>query len=207
MSILDVDDLIYDKDNSILIHQWLKDNVTPECYGLLEIRNSIEIKDNIINIHNCHIKLNTNPRAGNLPDYIKFGKVDAGFDCSSRGMTSLKGTPDYVGGNFICSWNNLKNLKNGPKQVLSYYAQGCNLTTIFQSHNLPRSMECLSLSNNPKLKSISGLSQRLINSLYINECPLARGAKHIMGVSYIYSRDSDILNNEMNKLGISRMIF
>ncbi len=48
---------------------------------------------------------------------FKFGKVTGNFDIRGNNITSLEGSPYYVGGNFKCSNNKLKNLKGSPNVV------------------------------------------------------------------------------------------
>lgn len=53
---------------------------------------------------------------------FKFGKVTGNFNCSSNYLTSLKGCPQEVGGDFICSNNSrLINLIGGPDEVGGSY--------------------------------------------------------------------------------------
>ena len=44
-------------------------------------------------------------------------KVDFSVDIGFTGIKSLKGCPEYIGGDFDCSSNELKNLKYSPKRV------------------------------------------------------------------------------------------
>jgi hypothetical protein len=51
------------------------------------------------------------------------------FDCSSNKLTTLKGMPEIIKTNYIdCSYNNLKNLSNGPK-VTGHFNCSHNLIT------------------------------------------------------------------------------
>lgn len=158
MSILDIDNKISD-DNSLLIWEWLKDNIDSNQYNDLINRNLIEVKNGIINVK-TNISLTSFLKAGNFPDYIKFGRVYGSFKCSSRGMTNLKGTPEFVEGNFSCAYNKLKNFTNGPKTVgRCYYAKGNPLKPLYE------------LPENPTpemIKDIYGLPKNLnINNIII----------------------------------------
>tara|TARA_Y100000389_G_scaffold8670_1_gene8220 strand:+ start:5484 stop:6242 length:759 start_codon:yes stop_codon:yes gene_type:complete len=48
---------------------------------------------------------------------IKFNKVTGDFNCYSSGLTTLEGSPKYVGGNFDCSKTKLTDLKGSPLEV------------------------------------------------------------------------------------------
>lgn len=89
---------------------------------------------------------------GHFP--FKFGVVGGSFDCNyceylstlqgaptrvegnclvdrNRELTSLKGAPQYVGGNFFCDGTNITSLQGGPKVVKGdYNCQSCNLTSL-----------------------------------------------------------------------------
>lgn len=52
-----------------------------------------------------------------IPISVKFGKVAGDFDCSHNKLTSLKGSPKYVGESFRCSHNRLISLEGAPKHV------------------------------------------------------------------------------------------
>ena len=73
---------------------------------------------------------------GNFPDYIRFNEVNCDFNIrgdlrvnSVQGrepMTSLRGCPRVVNGEFDCSRNDLKNLIGGPEKVTDHYAYSLN---------------------------------------------------------------------------------
>jgi hypothetical protein len=48
---------------------------------------------------------------------VKFGKVYGEFNCSMNNLTTLEGSPNYVGSDFLCYWNNLTTLEHSPKYV------------------------------------------------------------------------------------------
>lgn len=52
---------------------------------------------------------------------VQFGRVNVSFSCDHNQLTSLKGSPYYVGGNFSCSSNQLGSLNNGPERVVFDY--------------------------------------------------------------------------------------
>lgn len=203
MSILDITDLVQDNTTEIL--EWLKENLIDNQYEWLESRKQIEVKNGIINI-NGSINLNLKNK-GNLPEFIKFGKVTGHFVCNNCKFTSLRGVPDFVGGSFDCSYNNLTTLKNGPKVIEgNYYASDNNLTSIRKNHFLPKYIRTLNVNRNRNLKFITGLSDMNIESLYIKECYKVRGAENIKHIHYIFAQYSKELINEMTIKGISFML-
>lgn len=65
---------------------------------------------------------------GNFPEFIQFRRCGRSFACMNKGMTSLRGCPEYVRYSFDCSLNPLKSLEGGPKTVEDEYdCSSCNL--------------------------------------------------------------------------------
>jgi len=55
-------------------------------------------------------------RRGNFR--VKFARVDGDFYCNNSELTTLEGSPQYVAGDFSCSYNpELKDFKGGPEIV------------------------------------------------------------------------------------------
>jgi hypothetical protein len=48
---------------------------------------------------------------------LKFNKVSGGFYCGSNQLTTLEGSPEFVGRSFYCSYNKLTTLEGGPTYV------------------------------------------------------------------------------------------
>ena len=48
---------------------------------------------------------------------LRFNKVNGSFDCSDNKLTTLKGSPRWVGGSFYCNYNQLTSLEFGPDYV------------------------------------------------------------------------------------------
>lgn len=200
MSILDIDNLI--QDNTEIIHEWLKNSLTKGQYNWLMLNDSIKIKDNIIDIDN-NINIDPLRWKGNLPPYIKFGKVTGNFVYCCGEMTSLEGTPDYVGGSFDCSYNLLQTLENGPKYVGgSYYVQSNKLTKILPSHNLPKRLEKLVINFNIYLDDVSGLEDIDMETLYMTDCESLVDVKPVCHIQNILSKRPDLIKKEMDKMGI-----
>ena len=92
---------------------------------------------------------------GNLPDFIQFNEIRGNFviqgdlrrSVVKKGfMTSLKGCPKIVKGEFNCSRNDLNNLIGGPETVSGNYT--CSL--------------------NPHLKSLKGIATSIGGDLDCN---------------------------------------
>ena len=203
MSILDITDLV--QDNTTEIIEWLKENLIDGQYEWLDSHKNIEIKNRVINVNgNINLELKNKD---NIPEFIKFGKVTGHFICSNCELTSLRGVPDFVGGSFDCTHNNLTTLKGGPKIVKgNYYASDNKLTSIRKDHFLPKYLRMLNVNRNRNLKFITGLSDMIIESLYIGECYEVRGTENIKHVHFIFARYSGKLINEMIIKGINFML-
>ena len=88
------------------VQSWLDKN---------EIKNYI-INDNlIVDVKDTVYLINKNYSEYQLP--IQFGKVDKDFICNWRFLSSLKGMPEYVGGDLDLQNNNISSLKGSPKEV------------------------------------------------------------------------------------------
>ena len=53
----------------------------------------------------------------NFPNYIQFNKIKGICNFKHNNLTSLRGSPKYVKGDFYCNENNLKSLEFAPKIV------------------------------------------------------------------------------------------
>lgn len=118
MSILDINNNI--KNDDQLIWDWLEKNVSPRYYTTLTNEKYIRIENGMINVGSS-VLLKPDPKAGNFPDYIKFGSINGNFVCVDRNMTNLKGTPQTVLGCFDCRYNLIEDYKDGPKRVYGEY--------------------------------------------------------------------------------------
>ena len=60
---------------------------------------------------------------------LVFNKVTGYFGCGYNKLTTLKGSPRWIGGSFSCSYNNLTSLEFGPDYVGSnFWCNDNNLT-------------------------------------------------------------------------------
>jgi hypothetical protein len=60
---------------------------------------------------------------------LRFNKVTGNFHCGYNNLTSLKGSPRWVGGYFICSRNELTSLEFSPDYVGGWFGCGMNKLT------------------------------------------------------------------------------
>ena len=62
---------------------------------------------------------------------LKFGRVSEYFDCSDNKLTTLEGSPSYVGRDFLCYRNRLTTLEGAPIEVGGgFYCQANRLDTL-----------------------------------------------------------------------------
>jgi len=53
------------------------------------------------------------------------------FNCGSNKLTSLEGCPEYVGGDFYCTFNDIISFEGFPKHVGEFYCQGNPIAEIW----------------------------------------------------------------------------
>ena len=82
------------------------------------------------------ILLKNSPIVKNGKFIVNIKRVERNFNCSGQSLTTLKGGPEYVGGNFWCGSNpRLKSLKHGPKYVGGTY--DCSYNNLKSLSSLP----------------------------------------------------------------------
>ena len=101
---------------------------------------------------------------------LKFGTVTGDFNCKSIGLTTLKGSPKFIGGNFDCSDNELTTLMDGPSYVGGSYfcsennlisLKGCPLEIISRFNCALNNLESLKYGPKRVGKSFYGHHNRL----------------------------------------------
>jgi len=123
-----------------LIKKWLNDHYI-RVYTInedfsIDIPNDVELSDCLF---------------GNLPDYIQFGTFKGDFDCNDVGLTTMKGFPKHVAGNFSCYDNNLTSCEFAPE----FIGESCSFT------------------NNPELSDITGFPKYIGSDLFIRDTKLS----------------------------------
>ena len=69
------------------------------------------------NVYACHEFL---INLENIPEFI-----NGNFDCSFNKLSNLKGGPKFVKGNFDCNTNQLITLREGPRNVMYTASYDC----------------------------------------------------------------------------------
>ena len=135
-----------------------------EIYGIINYRinsdNSIDVDDHV-DLSNMEFK--------ELP--LNFNKVYGDFHCGYNKLTSLEGSPKWVGEDFNCSSNLLTDLKGGPEYV------GMNLGVVRNTlTSLEGSPEKVgghfSCQYNDKLLSLKGGPKEVIGNYHCQEINL-----------------------------------
>ena len=102
---------------------------------------------------------------------LTFNKVYGDFDCSINNLTTLKGSPKWVGDYFYCVNNKLTSLEFSPDYVGGYFNCGSNyLTDLVGS---PKEVGGFNCSNNENLITIKGCSEKIGDKFYCDNTPLS----------------------------------
>ena len=135
---------------------------------------------------------------------ITFNKVSGSFYCQSNGLTTLKGSPKYVGGSFYCQKNKLTSLSGSPESVGSLFNCGfndltdlkgcpehiggdfyCNVNSITSLKGSPKFIGGDFRCDKNNIFSLEGLdADSLSGNIYLNINPMG---------SLFYVIDSDIV--------------
>jgi hypothetical protein len=124
-------------------------------------------EDLTVDVHGC-VDI-SNQQLTTIP--IQFGRVDGHFFCYSNKLTSLKGSPKYVGDIFACEDNKLTSLLGGPEEVGGDY--GCHYNQLTNLNHLAKiiggEVDC---SHNPLDANVvipkSSMNQ-LVNDMNVDE--------------------------------------
>jgi len=81
-----------------------------------------KINDDLTIDVNGIIELSKSGFSGNFPEYIQFNKIIGAFYCSkNEEMTTLRGCPKIVTGDFSCTQTSITSLEYGPTYVGDHY--------------------------------------------------------------------------------------
>jgi hypothetical protein len=119
-----------------------------------------------------------------FPIFIQFRRSERSFFCQNNFMTSLRGCPSHVDGNFDCSHNNLRNLIGGPK-----YNEGssrsymCSFNRLESLEGCPESVDNdFICRKNPNLHSSKFFPKYIGGGLYMGDTSLLYDdVKKLMG--------------------------
>jgi len=151
-----------------------------------EICEKYGIKDYTINDDNSidvdgHVFLGTydlNADIGYLDELpLNFNEVTGDFYCNEHVLTTLKGSPKWVGGSFYCNDNVLTSLEYSPVYVGESFHCGSNKLTDLKFS--PESVGGGFYCNSNKLTSLSGSPKSINHDFYcsdnkltdLKECP------------------------------------
>ena len=81
--------------------------------------------------------------------------VQGEFNCSNNKLISLKGAPEIVRGNFICSYNFLKSLEGAPREVNGYF--DCHDNNLKTLKGAPKKVGKFFDCSGNHLKSLEGI--------------------------------------------------
>ena len=103
---------------------------------------------------------------------LTFNKVSINFNCGFNQLTTLKGSPRWVGGWFSCNANKLTSLEFGPDYVGKYFScRNNDLTDLVGSpKQVMGSFDC---GNNLKLINPKGCSEKIDKELNCDNTPLS----------------------------------
>ena len=134
---------------------------------------------------------------------VKFGKVEKGFNCDSKGLESLEGCPKWVGSHFDCSNNDLTSLEGSPETVGSWF--NCDYNRLGSLQGAPRIITgWFGCPDNP-LKSLQGIPDRMDSDIlldYSPDLPLLRLLIAKKGVVFTNKDDyyySDMIEDVLNQ--------
>jgi hypothetical protein len=150
-------------DNSINIHNFLKDNPDIDSWLKLNVKDykKINTVNNIrwrsSNFDDCPEKIEGcfNCNYNQLTSLIGGPKIIEGnFNCSNNLLTSLEGCPKIVEGDFDCDNNQLTSLEVCPKKIEGFFnCEDNNLTSL---KGCPEVIDESFYCSNNKLKSLEG---------------------------------------------------
>jgi len=117
---------------------------------------------------------------------LKFANVYGNFLCHSNKLTTLKGCPKYVAGDFNCYNNvNLKTLKHGPEEVDGDYS--CHENGLVTLKGAPREIKGNFNAFLNQLTSLVGAPEKIGKNCYVHHNNLTSldGPQHIDGSFYV----------------------
>ena len=132
---------------------------------------------------------------------INFGKVK-NFNCSSLGLTSLKGAPTEVEQNFICIDNNLTSLEGAPKKVGGSF--NCHWNQLTSLEGAPQEVGGFFDCAKTQLVSLEGAPQTVGDNFWCSDNQLTslEGApQEVGGYFYCYNNQLTSLEGAPQEVG------
>ena len=135
-----------------------------EKYG---IQNYTINSDGSIDVDD-HVSFPSNSGLSKIP--LKFNKVLGKFLLGSNELTSLEGSPKWVGQDFLCFNNHLTDLKGGPEYVGRDFFCHSNLLTSLEG--CPKHVQGSFYCDNNNLTSLEHIPEYLGDVFYIPGNPI-----------------------------------
>jgi len=109
-----------------------------------------------------------------FPIFIQFRRSKGAFFCQNNFMTSLRGCPSHVDGNFDCGHNNLINLIGGPKYIEGHGSSFmCAFNWLTTLEGCPESIDGdFICRKNPNLSSLKFIPKYIGDGLYMGDTSL-----------------------------------
>ena len=102
---------------------------------------------------------------------LTFNKVTGYFDCQNNKLTSLKGSPRWVGGYFYCDFNDLTSLEFSPEYVGGSF--GCVDNDLTDLVGSPKEVGgYFYCASNQNLVNLKGYSEKIGKELVCHYTPL-----------------------------------
>ena len=166
-SILDVDLDVTDDIIKDQIKEWIEKNSLSA--GVKISNNPDKNGKYVVDAEEVILRVNSNSLTNDL---FVWGKITKYFNCGHAKITTLEGSPKYVGGFFDCSHcNNLVSLEGAPEEVNGSFNCNCNNNLISLEgapQKVGRDFFC---GHCQKLTSLKGAPKIIKRNFYCNNCP------------------------------------
>lgn len=105
---------------------WNIKNYTINSDGSVDVDGDVSLKYRLLKLEKKWFR----SKLDKIP--LKFGRVSGNFYCYGNNLTTLEGSPRYIGGEFDCSNNKLTSLVGGPEVVIKTYRANRNQINSFE---------------------------------------------------------------------------
>lgn len=163
--------------------------------------HEMEIDDYTINedltIDGSNIILTNAENLTEFPEYIQFNRIDNNFICFGIGLTSLRGCPNFVSGEFDCSFNDIESLEGGPVSARYYI---CNDNRLKSLKGGPKKSEFINIDNN-LLESLADLPDNIQDlSAASNQLKDLNGLPSKLGNLWIFDNPGKFTEGQIRKV-------
>ena len=102
---------------------------------------------------------------------LLFNRVSGFFDCSDNELTTLEGSPKYVGSDFNCTYNKLTSLKYGPEYVGEDFL--CSNNQLISLEGSPEYVGINFYCNETGIYDLKGISYEIDGFLFCTDNPIS----------------------------------